>query len=80
MPCGLVVLVQKQPQAIVMHRVGLRGRERLPNKANQVLTQNVVEALHRAGRAFALACAPCCSLGSTSASAAQKSVQSRPAL
>ena len=41
----LVVLMQEQPQTIIVHRVNLRKRERAPYQAPQSLAQDVVEPL-----------------------------------
>ena len=41
----LVVFVQEQTQAVVVHHVVLRERERPPHEASQPLSQNIVEPL-----------------------------------
>jgi len=45
MSSRLVVLVQEQPQAVVVHQVVFRERKRLPHKPCQTLAQDVVEPL-----------------------------------
>ena len=42
----LIVLMQEQAQAVVVHLIRLRERERPAHKPRQPLTQNVVEALN----------------------------------
>jgi len=44
----LIVVMQEQAQADVVHRVHLRERERFSDKAGHALTQNIVEPLHMA--------------------------------
>ncbi len=55
-PCHLsVVIVQEQPQAVLVHRLRLAERERLADEPSQSLTQRVVEAFYMVGLAAALA-------------------------
>ena len=58
MPGRLVVLVQEQEQASLVHHITLRERERPTHQASQPLAQHIVEALNVASLARAFACRP----------------------
>ena len=56
MLCRLVVFMQEQPQAIIMHHIVFRERKCPSDKASQSLPQNIIEAFDMAGLAVTFAC------------------------
>lgn len=55
MPGRLVVIVQEQSQAVLVHRVDLRERQRLAHEPRLSLPQNVVAVLDMVGLSLAIA-------------------------